>query len=324
MGKCGFYHNEGFCDYPDFKITDKKSVIRQHINYMLSRTQSMFEYTGLPDTIPARMLELYLQRNGSCFFYRHNGKLYVFTGGLGGEPDEYYRPTIYTISNPYLQLSVNAKVGVDGVLALNDSLLMGLLPLFSRYATALCENEISLNLASINARVTSIITAQTDSAKQSADEFLNRLFNGSQGVIMDSGLTDAIHVNPYANSGTVSTIKSLIEHEQYLKASWFNELGLNANYNMKRSEIHDAESEMNVSALLPLVDDMLSCRQEFVDNVNAMFGTQIAVSLASSWEDIQEEIDDMTQPDSVRTEDGNTPDEPGTNNDGNGEGNNNE
>ena len=36
------------------------------IAYMLARTQSMFEYDGLPDTIPPRMLELYLQSNGSA------------------------------------------------------------------------------------------------------------------------------------------------------------------------------------------------------------------------------------------------------------------
>jgi len=78
---------------------------------------------------------------------------------------------------------------------------------------------------------------------------------------------------------------------QYTKASWFNELGLNANYNMKRESINSDESQLNDDALLPLVDDMLNCRRLAAEKVNAMFGTSISVDFASSWQDNQQEID---------------------------------
>ena len=83
----------------------------------------------------------------------------------------------------------------------------------------------------------------------------------------------------------------MIELEQYFKASWFNELGLNANYNMKRESINSGESQLNNDALLPLVDDMLKQRQVASMKINDMFGTDIYVEYNSSWEDNIEEID---------------------------------
>ena len=88
---------------------------------------------------------------------------------------------------------------------------------------------------------------------------------------------------------------NLIELEQYLKASWYNELGLNANYNMKRESINSGESQLNNDMLIPLVDDMLKRRKEGAEKVNNMFGTNITVELASAWEDNQEEIDEALE-----------------------------
>lgn len=78
-------------------------------------------------------------------------------------------------------------------------------------------------------------------------------------------------------------ITQLIELIQYYKASMYNELGLNANYNMKRERLNLGEVSMNVDVLLPYVDNMLKERQNAVEKINAMFDTEISVKLASSW-----------------------------------------
>ena len=76
-----------------------------------------------------------------------------------------------------------------------------------------------------------------------------------------------------------------------MKASWFNELGLNANYNMKREAITSNESQLNDDMLLPLIDDMMNCRKLWIDEVNEMFGTNWSIDWASSWEDNIEETE---------------------------------
>lgn len=273
----------------DFK--DKGECVNQHVAYMLNRTQSMFRWEGLPDTVPARMLELYLQVNGNCCWYEHEDKLYVFTGGLGGPPDVYYMPTLYTIANPSLKLNVTAKIGEDCIVMPNDSMFMGLLPMFSRYATGMTETELSIKISTVNTRIVSLISAADDKTKESADLYLQRIEDGEQGVIAENQFFDGVRSQPYGATGYSNQLTNLIELEQYWKASWFNELGLNANYNMKRESLNSEESQLNNDALLPMVDNMLACRSEYADKVNAMFGTDISVSLASSWEDNQQEID---------------------------------
>ena len=276
---------------PEFDFANKSKCINQHISYMLNRTQSMFRWEGLPDSIPVRSLELYLQTNGNVCFYKYNGELYVFTGGLGGEPDSYYMPTIYTIANPALKLSVAAKIGVDCVVIPNDSLYIGLLPMFTRYASGMTETELSIQIATINSRIIELISAPDDRTRASAEKFLKDVAEGKLGVIAETAFLDGLRAQPYGTTGNSNVLTNLIELEQYFKASWFNELGLNANYNMKRESLNSSESQMNNDALLPLVDDMLSCRKRGIAKVNEMFGTRISVELSSSWEDNVEEIE---------------------------------
>ena len=282
-----YYFDRFDCKMYDFK--DKEECLRNYVVYMLNRTQRMFEYEGLPDTIPQRMLEMMLQINGFACFAERDGKLYAFWGGLGGEPDEYYRPTICTVSNPALKFSDTYKIGEDCVIVRNDSFLYGLIPLFRRYASAMVENDLSFRIASINTRITSWITAPDDSTKDAGNKYLKDVEAGDLGVCASNEFLDGIKVQPTVNSQR--TFTDLIEYQQYLKASWFNEIGLNANYNMKREKLSTTESQMNSDALLPLCQDMLMSRQQCLDEVNAMFGTNISVSFSSSWEKLIEEFE---------------------------------
>ena len=290
-----------YCSLDLYNFIDKGESLADNIGYMLSRCQSMFTYKGLPETIPKRDLELLLQTNGNVCFVEVNGDLYSLTGGMGGEPNAYHRPTKYTIANPALKLSKTYTIDSDCVVVPNDSMYMGLLPLHRRYATKLVENDITMLLASINMRTTALISAADDATKASAEVFLKQLFEGKLGVIGERALFESLKTQPYTGAGANNTLTNLIEMHQYTKASWFNELGLNANYNMKREAINSDESQLNEDALAPLVDDMLECRKTGLEKVNAMFGTNITVDLASSWKEDEAHEEDE-EDDSTRVE----------------------
>ena len=299
----------GGCDY-DF--SDKKNCINTHIRYMLNRTQSMFKWDGLPDTIPQRNLELIIQCNGCAAFYKYKGELYAFSGGLGGEPNPYYMPTIFTISNPALKLSVNAEIDKDCIIVSNDSMYLGLLPLFSKYATSLTENELSIMVALINSRIPALISSDNDGATKSAEKYIADIKDGKLGVIASQAFFDGIKTQPYGATSNSNTITNLIESQQYIRATWFNDLGLNANYNMKRESINSGESQLNDDALLPLIDNMLECRKIAVEKINAMFDTSISVDLASAWKDNEIELENAQQETNVsdnRKEEGGENDE---------------
>ena len=302
----------GGCELYDF--AKKEDSVQQYVLYMLNRTQSMFKWTGLPDTIPERMVELYLQINGFVGFTQIGEDLYAMRGGLGGKPDAYYMPTIFTIANPALDVSRNLRIGEECVIIPNDACYLGLMPMFERYASGLAENDLSINIASIMARIIDLISATDDRTKESAIQYLNDIRAGKLGVIASSEFFEGIKTHDFGTHSK-SAITDLIELQQYYKASWFNELGLNTNYNMKREALSTAESQLNDDAMLPLVDNMLHCRQIGVDAVNKLYGTNISVNLASSWYDNQKELD-AKQEQLEETPDP-TPDEPNEDGDNN-------
>lgn len=288
MAKKSKYYGLFGSDIHNFN--DKELCVSEYITYMLDRSQEMFKWTNLPDTIPQRSLELYLQTNGNTCIAEVDGKLYAFIGGLGGEPDAYYMPTIYTVANPALNISKNYRINEDCIVIPNDAMYIGLIPMYSRYATHLMENDISMRLVDINTRITSLLSASDDRTKASAVQYIADIEAGKLGVVAETALLDGIKAQPYSPTG-LNQMTNLIEYHQYLKASWFNELGLNANYNMKRESINSEEAQLNSDSLLPLVDNMLKCRKDACERINNMFGTNISVELASAWEDNQEELD---------------------------------
>ena len=282
--------------YSDYLEPSKHNDVKfklgeQHVFYMLNRTQVMFDYKNLPDTIPARNLEIMLQLNGNVFFTEVEGKKYVFTGGLGGEPDVYYEPTIYTVANPALNFSKQLKIDEEGVLIRNDSYGIGLLPLFQKYAALLAENEITMRITDINSRIMFLLSAADDRTKNSAEKFLSDVEEGKMGVISDNAFLESLKTLPTASQNAIR-LTDLIEFEQYLRAGWFNDLGINANYNMKRESISPNEAQLNDDALLPFVDDMLECRRLGIEKVNNMYGLDIEVNLASSW--LKEQMEQIT------------------------------
>jgi hypothetical protein len=242
----------------------------------------MFEYDGLPDSIPQKELERLLQTTGNAFVTSVDGVLYALSGGKGGEPDVYGRATLYTVANPALKLNKTYDIQKDGVLIENDSNGESLLPLIGRYAVLHTDGLISLNTASILTRITMLISASDDKTKQSADEFLRKIQDGEFSIIGENAFFKGVNMQTAPTTNSVY-ITQLIELIQYYKASMYNELGLNANYNMKRERLNLGEVSMNVDVLLPYVDNMLKERQNAVEKINAMFDTEISVKLASSW-----------------------------------------
>ena len=262
---------------------DKKTNVNNHIKYMLNRSINMFKYHNLPDTLPAKELELLLQCHGYAVICKINDNLYAVNAGLGGECDVYGNPTQAIVTVPYLNYNATLNIDTDCIVMNNDTMQTGLIPMYQKYCTLLNENEITMLLVTINKRIQNFISANDDSTVQSARKFLENVYAGKVGVIAEQRLFDSLKI---ANVGTNAGInlKDLFEYEQYLKASLYNEIGLSANFNMKRERLTKAEVECNTDNLYPLPDEMLSSRREAIAKINEMFGTDITVEFNSSWD----------------------------------------
>ena len=262
--------------------SDKTKVFENYCKYTFTRTQSMFTYEGLPDTIPVERLESYLQRNGSCCIAEHEGKLYALIGNAGGELDEYYQPTLYTVANPALNLSKTFKIGEDCVYCRNDFDAVGLVPLVSRYCGLMTENLLTVRISDINMRMMNLLSAPDDNTLQSTKQYLNDLEEGKLGVVGETPFFDGLKLQS-KGVGNGDYMIQFIELQQYLKGSMYNELGINANFNMKREALSGSEVALNDDALMPLIDDMLKHRRAMCDELNEMFGLDVSVDYGSTW-----------------------------------------
>lgn len=284
----------------DMLLKDKEALIFFHFNMALAKTLKMFEYEGLPETIPYRELEKILQLNSFAYWLKKDDKLYVFFGGLGGRPNEYYQPTNFIVANPFLQFFKTVKVNEEGVLMWNDYSHMGLSLMIRRYAELMAECDITLRFGLINDRLVSILYANNDNSKESAELFMKDVEDGSKlGVILGDTWVDDngdFRVNDYRKANT-QDLKDVMELQQYLKASFWNDIGIQANYNMKREAINDSEAGMNEESLKPFIDDMLECRKEALEKINKQFGTNITVKFSSSWVRREKIVSDETKDD---------------------------
>lgn len=281
--------NIDYLDYGKlrYKPKNKTRNALNIIKYMLNRTNMMFRTEGAPDTMPNRELELRRQMNGHLLGIKHEGKLYALPGNFAGVPDANGVPKQYLVVNKALNLSKLYNIGEDCVLLRNDSLCMGLLPLLEKYAYLMAENELTMANVITLCRAMLVFTGDKDNDIPEIKNYLQALDKGDIGVIGTEKFISkngTVEVQPGAvQAGSIFT--NLIEMEQYFKASMWNELGLNANWNAKRENLTQSENLMNTDILMPLIDDMRRCREDGWKEFNEMFGTDITVSLDSAWED---------------------------------------
>ena len=274
-------------------LKDKDKNVNNFIDTMFCKTNEMFTWKNLPETVPQAELEYLLQSNGTMFFTKVGNDFYALLGTLGGQINAYYEPTKYTVANVALNLSKMYDIEKDGVLIRNDLRCNGLIPILSKYASMLTDCEISLNTMSILMRVMFLISASDDKTKKSAEEFMSKIINGNYSIIADSQFFDGIKAQGMTQSFS-QLIPQMIELTQYIKASALNEIGLNANYNMKKERITEQEYTLNIDALMPFAENMLNCRKKAVEKINKMYGLNIEVSLNSVWETNQAELESET------------------------------
>lgn len=270
-------------DKVNFDYKDKQTNVKNNIIYMLNRSNAMFKYHNLPDTIPENELENLLQVNGYAVICKIKNNLYAVNAGLGGENDVYGNPTKAIVSVPYLNFNGEFDIDKDCVLIKNDNNAIGLIPMYAKYCSLMNESEISLLLALVNRRVQSFITAKDDNTKKSAEAFIEKVFKGELGIIADNALFNALTVqnNTLNNSNAITEIYNLMVG---LKKDLFNEIGLAAYDTEKKERISNAELELNTDNLYPLVDDMRENRVKGIEKINNIFDTDIEVEFNSSWD----------------------------------------
>ena len=269
-----------------------------YFKLLVNKVSQLFTWENLPDNVDVNFLNTQLLLNGKVCFFKDGDKIYALNGNLGGEPNTYYKPTQFIIANPVLgskMLTVRQKDGNDENLEGLDGIVVNLTPVDEQsdtglvgglygliYQTAglLADNISSLNVAQINGRVNFFTTADDEEMARTAELVLKQMYDGKPYKVLSQDLVDKINVNPVAASGGANqAIMNLIEAHQYILAQFFSEIGIVANFNMKRERLNTAEVEMNTGSLDINIQSMIGQLKKDIEKVNQLLSTSISVEL---------------------------------------------
>lgn len=265
-----------------FEEFNKEFLYPLYIQKTLLKTQRLFEYENLPETIPHRSLEFILQVFGFAIFTKVDNEYYIFYGGLGGVPNAYYQPTMAIVSNPYLKYFDSLDIDKDCVVIRNDAFMLGLMPMIKRYAYLQSELDITAKFTAVNLRQSFVIDAPDDIAKESAEKYIETIIEGKKPSVIKSVFgEESINITP--NSTPPATVQHLIELKQYIEGTFLQEIGIQSAFNMKREAINEAESTLSTDILFPLIDELLEERQIAIDAINKKYGLNIKVKISSVW-----------------------------------------
>lgn len=247
----------------------------------------MFRYDNLPTGIKSRDIEINLILSGHAVVVpRKDGKLFCPNSNIFGF-DEYYQPIYMTFANPVVKSTKTWKIGEDCEIIYNNSLQdsilyiqadSGLHTFVSRYARQLADVESTINIYTVNSRLTSIPVANDDATKQSLIQFFKNLIVGKRAIVTDSSIIENFRNVDINHSGIKDGVNDWIIARDKIIEQFYRDLGVRMN-NPKKAQVNEEEIEANDQMLLISTDDMLKARKEGIERVNNMFGTNISVSL---------------------------------------------
>ena len=263
---------------------------------MFNKTLMMFNWKNLPDEMTSFDMEKFTQLKGFTLFIHDvadGDRYYVLEGSKYDNITWNFEASKAIIVNPALNgLKLKYEIDKNCVLIRNDYLCSGLFPIIEKNAIDISNTDISIRFAQFNTRFKTLFTSDDDNAKISIDGVIADIWEGRKpvSIITTNLYKKSIEGIAYNNSGQSNDINSLIELRQYQLAQFFMELGINANYNMKKEAVSSEEFRMNDDALMPLIDQMLECRKMACKKINELFGLELDVELNSAWLKLAKEI----------------------------------
>ena len=263
--------------------TDKFKQKLSIENGLLLRSNQIFMYDNIPESWDISLFEYTLQKNGELLVIKSDsGELY-FTDKFTyiGKKDFYDRFIQVNINNPNDSV-VNGDHNIsDLVIIKNNSLSISTSEFLSDYIDLMIETVITLKTHLVNTRNIFTLIATDNKSRENCLNFMKKLESGDLNILMNNAFLD--NVKLLNNNVNSDLIYRLIEVLQYLKASCLHELGINANYDLKRTVTTKSDIDINLDYLIPLVDNMLLARKSAIEKINKMYGSDIKVYLHSTW-----------------------------------------
>lgn len=286
-----------------YDVADVKTGYQYWYFKLINILLDMFTWKNLPEGLSSREIELNLIMTGHAVILpKKDGTLFTPLTSLYGY-DEYYQPTHAVFANPVVVQAHQYEIGKECSIIYNnklkDSLYYiksdgGLNTFVKRYARLLADIESTIDIYSVNARLTSFPVANDGNVMESLKLFFKKLALGKRAIISDNSIIEEFRNVDINRSNIKDGLNDLLIARDKVLEQYFREIGVKM-YNSKKAQVTDDEVDANTQLLLISKDDMQDARDEGADMTNDLFGTDMIPELNPKFDIREVENNDTTQ-----------------------------
>lgn len=255
----------------------------QYYNRLTELSVSMFEWTGLPDTVDPRFLELALFRDGMAVFFKDNdlGDYLCLRAMIGGQWDVYNIPKIRNAyaSNGY-HMTLDEK---NSVIIYNNFLRTNSVLLVEEYARKLAELDRTIEV-NAKAQKTPVLIKCNETQRLTMKNLYMKYDGNEPFIFADNDL------NPNSLQVLSTGAPYVCDKLYQLKSQYWNEaltyLGI-SNLNVQKKERLVSDEVMrNLGGVIASRYSRLEMRRQACEEINKMFDLNI-------WCDYREDYREM-------------------------------
>ena len=278
------------------------SLYKHYYDQLCYIVFKLLDFSGIPETIDETFLKYCIFIMGKAVFFRldqdiieqkqsgviplKSGDLVAMNGNTANTQTAYYMYRDVLVTNPAFSKSYNLTPGIDCEVVYctePDKFKLygygGLYKLIARTATILADNDLSINIIQKNTRLTNVLGADDEPTRISAEAAVQAMYEGKPYMVAQKSLVSDLASFPMTQTTANKDIVQLIEARQYIYSHFYESLGLQTHDNMKKERLITEEINDNEELSALNIDDIIDTVQQGLERVNAMFSTNIAVSL---------------------------------------------
>lgn len=243
-------------------------------NALLQRCCRLFEWEGLPDTIPQREIEMRLF-GGICGIKNIYGEFFAVNATMSKVYRYWDVPTKFDWSTP--TDSGEANVDRENFLIFSNSLHTSMTSLVQRYAVLLAHADMTLLDSFVLSReFNGVPTALTLQDAENIKSYRNALFDGEFMPLMDRSMQG---VTWQRTDGKQLDIKAYYDVIEAILRDFYSDIGVKTT-RYKRANMTSTEVDGDETMLLFNINDMLKCRQDGAKLLTRALNVDVSVRVA--------------------------------------------
>lgn len=220
----------------------------------------------------------------SLFFHDNDGVLRCLPFTDAGEVPVYMGQIVrMRVTNPIIgEYTFNAE-DTDNVPVYLTPLdrcqfAQGFSILIDAYADELSDNDLSVRMVQMLKRLPVVFIGRSDNELTAIQNILDAVEQGEMNIKAQSSLGGMLE-RLDAGQSILAPLSEFTEYQQYKLGQFYNMLGVNSVWNLKREKVAASENDTSAETARYNIADIVDYLNEQLTVVNARFGTQYRARL---------------------------------------------